>query len=292
MTPWTDRSGQFSALKSLTFVGLFLPAMWIAWSFWSGGLGARPIMAAIHETGDWTVRFLLLSLAVTPLRRIGKWPRLVLVRRMIGLAAMAYALLHLMLYAAELKFDIPRVASEIVLRIYLTIGFVALVGLALLGATSTDRAVRRLGRNWGRLHRAVYGIGVLALLHFFMQSKLDVTQATLMTGLFYLAVGYRVADWRGFRSTPPVLAVVAVGAAMATALTEVGWFAAATGVDPVLILAANLDFSYSVRPVWWVLGAGTLIALVPLLRRRDAETPVRRRRPPGLVAGGPADEHG
>ena len=279
MTPWTDRSGRFSPLKLATLVALCAPGIWIAASLWAGTLGARPVMAAIHETGDWSVRFLLLSLALTPLRRIGGWPRLVLVRRMVGLAALSYASAHLVLYAVELNLDLLRVASEIVLRIYLTIGFAALLGLAVLGATSTDRAVRRLGRNWARLHTASYGIAVLALLHFFMQSKLDVSEPTIMAGLFLLAMGYRVAHWWGYAMRAPVLAVVAVLAAAATVVVEVTWFATMTGVDPVRILWANLDFSYSVRPVWWVLGTGAVLAAVPLVRPRET-TRTRTRRAP------------
>jgi len=284
VTPWTDRSGGFSPLKLVTLVGLCVPATWIGVALWMDALGARPVMAVIHETGEWAVRFLLLSLAVTPLRRIGKWPRLVLVRRMVGLAALAYGLAHLMLYAVELNLDIARVASEILRRIYLTIGFAALLGLAALGATSTDRAVRRLGRNWGRLHSIAYVIAVLALLHFFMQSKIDVTQATIMAGLFLLAMGYRLANWRGYATSAPVLAAVAAIAAVATVVVEVTWFATATGVDPMRILAANLDFSYSIRPVWWVLVAGLCLSLIPLVRRRDAVGSDRRRAPRRGVA--------
>ncbi|MFN4089517.1 MAG: sulfite oxidase heme-binding subunit YedZ [Alphaproteobacteria bacterium] len=275
MTPWTDRNGTFSPLKATTAALLCLPAVWVAWAFAAGELGGRPIVAAIHETGDWAVRFLLLSLAVTPLRRIANWPQLVLVRRMIGLAALFYALAHLALYVVELNLDIGRVASEIVRRVYLTVGFAALLGLAALGATSTDRAVRRLGRNWARLHLAVHPIAVLALLHFFMQSKLDVSEPTIMAGLYLLAVGIRIAHRAGLPARPPVLAGVAAAAALATVAVELAWFATMTGVQPMLILQANLDFSYMVRPVWWVLGAGLLVALLPLLRPRVARRPRR-----------------
>src|SRR5213078_4713882 len=99
----------------------------------------------IHQVGLWMLRFLFIALAITPVRQIVQWLRLILVRRMIGVATFAYGLAHITLYVADLKFDIAKAASEIALRIYLTIGFAALLGLAALAATSTDAMVRRLG---------------------------------------------------------------------------------------------------------------------------------------------------
>ena len=123
------------------------------------------------------------------------------------MAALFYALAHLFLYTWDLKFDVVRVALEIVQRFYLTIGFVALLGLVALGSTSTDAAIRRLGSNWGRLHRIVYVIGVLAAFHFFIQSKADVYEPTLMAGLFVLLMLYRLAHWRGFDLKSPLVLV-------------------------------------------------------------------------------------
>lgn len=276
MTPWTDRSGKFSPLKAAVLAGACLPALWLAWQAASGTLaataspgllGPRPITEAIHQTGDWAIRFLWMSLAVTPLRRIANWPKLILVRRMLGVTALCYALAHLTLYTADLKFDLARVASEIVLRFYLTIGFVALLGLVALGSTSTDAAIRRLGRNWNRLHKIVYIIGVLAAFHFFIQSKADVYEPTLMAGFFLLLMLYRVAHWRGSGLTSPVvLAGIAVAAALGTAAVEYAWYALATGIPPGRVLAANLQFSFSIRPAWWVLAAGLGLALLALVR--------------------------
>ena len=290
MTPWTDRAGRFSLLKAAVLAGLCLPALLLALSAAQGTLvpagspgllGARPITAAIHETGDWAIRFLLMSLAVTPLRRIANWPKLIMVRRMIGLAALFYALGHLFLYTWDLKFDVLKAALEIVQRFYLTVGFVALLGLAALGSTSTDAAIRRLGGNWGRLHRIVYPIGLLAAFHFFMQSKADVYEPTLMAGLFILLMLYRIAHWRGFDlSSPLVLAGAAMLAALATAGVEYAWYGLATGIPPGRVLAANLQFAFSIRPAWWVLAVGLAAALVawgrPYLGRRDSAPRGRR----------------
>jgi len=290
MTPWTDRSGKFSPLKAVVLAGLCLPALLLALSAFQGTLapttslgplGARPITQAIHETGDWAIRFLLLSLAVTPLRRIANWPKLIMVRRMVGLAALFYALAHLVLYSWDLKFDLVQVVVEIVQRFYLTIGFVALLGLVALGSTSTDAAIRRLGRNWGRLHKIVYGIGVLTALHFFMQSKADVYEPTLLAGLFMLLMFYRLAHWRGFDVTSPwVLVGVACLAGLVTAGIEYAWYGLATGIPPGRVLTANLHFSFSVRPAWWVATVGLVAAAVacarPYFGKKDARLGGRR----------------
>lgn len=295
MTPWTDRSGKFSPLKAAVFAGACLPVLWLGWQALSGTLaatqapgllGARPVTEAIHQTGDWAIRFLWMSLAVTPLRRIGNWPKLILVRRTLGVAALCYALMHLTLYAVDLKLDLPRVAAEIALRFYLTIGFVALVGLAVLGSTSTDAAIKRLGRNWSRLHKMVYVIGVLAAFHFFIQSKADVYEPTLMAGFFLLLMFYRLAHRRGFSLTSPsVLAGIAILAALGTAAVEYAWYGLATGIPPGRVLAANLQFSFSIRPAWWVLAAGLAAMFLAWTRRRlDKGEPASGRRAAKMAA--------
>ncbi|MEJ8573069.1 protein-methionine-sulfoxide reductase heme-binding subunit MsrQ [Microbaculum marinum] len=270
MTPWTDRSGKIVPVKLIAFAGSFIPGLLLAASLWLGTLEPKPVTAAIHDTGDWAVRFLLMTLAVSPLRRIGHWPRLIMTRRILGLAALAYAAIHFCLYVVDQKFDLARVAGEIVLRIYLTIGFVALLGLVALGVTSTDAAIRRLGANWQRLHRMVYPIAVLAMIHFFLQSKIDVFQATLMSGFFVLLMIYRAMHARGIALKPLNLAGAALVATIATAAIEFAWYAAATGVDPVLVFEANFDFSYTIRPAWWVGAAGLCTALVGLARSGKA----------------------
>ncbi len=287
--PWNDRAGRFSPLKAIVLAGACLPALWLGWqaiqgaaaSSGVGPLGPRPITQAIHEMGDWSIRFLMLSLAVTPLRRIANWPKLILVRRMLGLTALFYALAHFALYIADQKFDLFRVASEIALRFYLTIGFVALLGLVALGATSTDAAIRRLGRNWGRLHKAVYAIGLLAGLHYFIQSKADVYQPTLIAGLFLLMMLCRLAQWRGFSlQSPLVLVGIAVLAGLGTAAIEYAWYGLATGVPPGRVLSANWQWAYAVRPAWWVLLTGVAVAAVALVRPHlgSREAPQRGRR--------------
>lgn len=246
----------------------------------AGGPGAdsaRPIYAAIHLTGDWTFRFLLLSLMITPFRRLLHWPRLVLTRRRIGLAALAYGLLHFGLYALDQEFIVSKIASEIALRIYLAIGLAALLGLVALGATSWDGAVKRMGaENWSRLHRLAYLIAGLGVLHFFMQTKLDVAEPTLMWGLFLWAMGWRRLQKLGEPAVSLAWLVgLALAAALATALSEAAWYGLATGVDPVRVLKANFTIVLGLRPCWLVLIFGLAAAATSLVgaKRRGAPRP-------------------
>lgn len=277
MTPWTDRAGRFSPLKAATFAGTLAPGLLLAWWWAQGALGPRPLTEAIHETGDWAIRFLAMSLAVTPLRRIGQWPKLINVRRMLGLAALGYALVHLVLYIADQKWDLGKVASEIALRLYLTIGFVALLGLVALGSTSTDAMIRRLGKNWNRLHRIVYAIAALAAVHFFMQTKADVFEATIVAGLVMLLMIYRFAHRFSLPlSSPAVLAGLAVAGAAATAAAELLWYGLATGIPVSRVFAANWHFAFQIRPMWWVLAVGLAAAALGWIRSGASETKGRR----------------
>lgn len=267
-TPFTDRSGRFSALKSLTLAVLAAPALWVLWRALAHDLGPLPVKEALHEAGTWSVRFLLLTLALTPARHFLNLPRLALVRRMCGVAAFAYALGHFGLYIVMEKFDALRIASEIALRIYLTIGFATLLGLSVLAATSTDGMVRRLGRRWKPLHRIVYGLAALAILHFFMQSKIDASEATLMAGLFLLLMAYRLVIARRLQPGFAVLAGAALAAALATAVLEFAWYGLTSGIDPWRVAAANLHMTDDLRPAVIVLLAGLAAALGVALRTR------------------------
>lgn len=267
LMPWNDRAGRFSPVRAAAFALVLGPGLWLGWDAVQGGLGAEPLTEALHRTGRAAVRLLIASLAVTPLRAVTGWGRLVSVRRMLGLSAFFYAAAHLGLYTASQGWDVAKVASEIAARPFLAVGAVALGGLAVLAATSTDAAIRRMGRNWHRLHRTVYALAPLAVLHVFQQSKIDASQAALLLGLWVLLM-----LWRGTRAAgasaagAPWLAVLSVAAALATAALEAAWYGLATGVPWERVLAANLDPLRGLRPAWWVLLAGLAAAAVALGR--------------------------
>ena len=268
--PWNDKSGRFSPLKTTTLVLVVLPALWLLYRTLFIGLGPRPLIEANHFLGDWTIYFLLLTLSVTPARRLFDWSKLIQIRRILGLTTLFYILGHVTLYIADSKFDLLFVGQEIVLRIYLTIGFAAILGLVALGVTSTDGMVRRMGAlAWNRLHRLVYVIGFLAFLHYYMQAKADVTQPVLFSGFFFWLMGYRLMARFGYKTGLAPLLVLAVSAALTTALAEAAWYAVmrpGIGIAPVLM--ANLDFSFQIRPAWWVLAAGLAVAVAAEVRRR------------------------
>lgn len=276
--PWTDRQGRFSALRAAAFALLLAPALMLLYAAWMHQLGSKPWTQAIHQTGTWTVRILIATLAVSPFRRLFDWGKLIGIRRMLGLGVMAYALGHLALYCIDMAFDWGLIVSEIVKRFYLTIGFVALIGLVAQGVTSTDGMIRRLGKNWQRLHNLVYPIAMLALLHFALQSKIDVTEPVLMSGLFLLLMLYRgLYRWK-LPVSVPVLAGTALLAGLFTAGLEAGWYAATSGVSAWLVFQANADIlTYqdyaSIRPAHWVALAGLAVAFGHGLRARKARPP-------------------
>ena len=177
-------------------------------------------------------------------------------------------------------------ALEIVQRFYLTIGFVALLGLVALGSTSTDAAIRRLGSNWGRLHRIVYVIGVLAAFHFFIQSKADVYRADADGRVVRPADALPLGALARLR---PVVALVLVGlacfAGLATAGIEYAWYGLATGIPPGRVLAANLQFAFSIRPSWWVLAVGLAAAFVAFARPYFGKRRQRSGRPARCAGG-------
>jgi methionine sulfoxide reductase heme-binding subunit len=281
-----ERSGRWSPVKIIAFTVAVLPALWLAFQAATDDLGARPVTEAIHQAGDWTLRLLLITLAITPAQRVFNYPRIGLARRTLGVATAAYALLHLSLYALDQHFDLFKVASEIVLRIYLLIGALALTGLIALAATSTDAAVSRLGPGrWNALHRIVYGIALLGTVHFFIQSKLDTYQPVMMAGFLFWLLAYRGLYRRNGAVTPFHLLLLAGTAAIVTALGEAALYKFTSGVDAWRLLLAHFDIDMTVRPAWWVLLAGLAVAAVGQWRQKPArQRPSARRISPAAMS--------
>ena len=270
--PWRDRRGKFLRFKAAVLVSLLIPgalyAMWLA----TGELGGRPVMEMIHGAGLWAIRFLLISLAITPFARALDWPALLLVRRNVGVAAACYAVVHLFLYVVDQNFKVLTVISEIALRFYLTIGFAALLVLLALAVTSTDKWVKKLGPNWKRLHRLAYPFGAVALLHFYIQSKLNVSEPVFVSGLFVWLMVWRSLPevWRrkqGIAFTGALYSGLAVVSGLATAVLEFCWYGLATKVNPWRVLAANETIGRGLRPAHWVFVIGVSLVVVFIARR-------------------------
>ncbi len=276
MKLWNDRQGRFSLLKTATLALALAPAIVIAYWFFTGALLPLSVKTALHLMGDWAVRFLVLTLALTPIQRILNYPKIALVRRMLGVTAFTYALAHFALYIVNVKYDLAFVASEIIHRFYLTIGFAALLGLSALAATSFDSAMRKLGAKWKTLHRMVYGIAVLGLFHYYLQSKIDVSAATLMAGLFLLAMTARVMVARRITLTPISLVIAALVGSVLTAATEFAWYGLATGIKPGRVFLANFSVAHGLRPAMIVLLVGLAVAVIAAFKQYQSAPKLSR----------------
>ncbi len=274
--PWNDRLGRFAPLKALALAGVIAPGLWIAGHWLNGTLGAKPLEVALHETGLWAVRLLLVTLAITPLRLITGWGKVLQLRRMLGVAALAYTLIHLFLYVVQQRYDLVVVALEIIKRFYLTIGFVSLAAMVALGLTSTDSAIRRMGaEGWNKLHRLIYPLTVLAIFHAFLQAKINVSEEVVQIGLFVVLMGVRILHKRRWLNAW-TLVLLALLAVPLTAGLEALWYGLATGVPWRRILDANFMFVLAPRPALVVGMIALSLPLLAIFRARPSAAGTRR----------------
>jgi methionine sulfoxide reductase heme-binding subunit len=183
-------------------------------------------------------------------------------------AAACYAGAHFLIYVLDQKWNLVVVATEIAKRFYLTIGFVALLALVALAVTSTDGWQKRLKRNWKRLHWLIYPAAFIAIIHFFIQSKVKIGEPAFTAGLFAWLMLWRVLPVK-LRTRYTGLALLAVSATLAAVLFETTWYGLVNGIDPVRVLMANLnvDFDLALRPAHKVLIASLLVMLLVAVRR-------------------------
>jgi sulfoxide reductase heme-binding subunit YedZ len=273
-----DSSGRLSALKAITLALMLWPGVTLALQWRLDELGPRPVTEVIHGTGLWAIRLLMISLAVTPARALLDWPRVVMLRRNIGVGAACYAVAHLTLFCVDKKWNLATVASEIALRFYLTVGFTVLLGLLALAITSTDGWQKRLGQRWKRLHKIIYALGLLALFHYAVQSKADVSDAVFLAGLFAWLMFWRLLPRRWQTRLWP-LPELAIAAGLIAALLEAGWYTVRNGINPLMVLSANLDLEYGPRPAVAVALLGFALLAVVAVRRLTK----RRALPRGAV---------
>lgn len=268
---WRDRRGRLSPLRLTTLALLLFPLAKALFDAGDIAHGARPLNDLIHRAGFWTLVFLGVTLAVTPFRRIARYGNLIDVRRMLGVGTFFYIAAHLVLYVADLKYDLAKAVYEITHRVYLIVGAVAWLGLAVLAATSTDAMVKRLGGlRWRRLHQAIYLIALLALIHYFQQTKADVTVPVFVAGVFTWLMGYRLLAWWQDSSELSTLSLLAlgVGVALLTFAGEAIGIGIAFNVSPLRVLDTVFDFDAGIRPGWQVLAAGLAVVLIDAVRAR------------------------
>ena len=180
-------------IKPLLFVLCLLPLGQLAWGVIYDELGANPIEVLTRSTGEWTLRFLLVTLTVTPLRQLTGANWLIKLRRMLGLFAFFYALVHLTSYLwLDQFFDWGEILRDIIKRPFITVGMTAFLLMLPLALTSTNRMMRRLGGNWRRLHRLIYLLAPLAVLHYFWLVKADIRLPVIYALLLGVLLGYRL----------------------------------------------------------------------------------------------------
>jgi sulfoxide reductase heme-binding subunit YedZ len=192
------------ATKPLLFLAALGPLAWLFWGAIANTLGANPAEALIRGLGDWTLRFLCLTLAITPLRQLTGWHALARLRRMLGLFTFFYGGLHFLAYAwLDMGLDIVAIARDIPKRPFILVGSAALMLMLPLAATSFNGAIKALGaKRWQALHRAVYAVALLALLHFFWMraGKLDFGEVVVYAGIVAALLGWRL--WWRWRLAP------------------------------------------------------------------------------------------
>lgn len=190
-------------IKPLVFCASLLPVLLLSIGLIQDNLGANPVETLIRNTGDWALRFLLITLAISPLRRRIGWVQGLKLRRMLGLFAFFYAVVHFLLYAVlDQSLDLTDITEDILKRPFILVGFLTLLLLTPLAVTSTRNMMRRLGGKWKKLHQLIYPAALLAILHFWWMkdAKADISEPLLYAVLLAMLLGERLWDYRQTRA--------------------------------------------------------------------------------------------
>jgi len=191
-------------LKPAVFLAGLGPVAWLIWAALTNNLSANPLEDLTHETGVWTLRFLCVTLSITPLRRLTGWNALIRFRRMTGLFAFFYGVVHFLRYVwFTVFFDLQKITDDVLKRPFITVGFLAFVLMIPLAITSTKKWISRLGgKRWQFLHKAIYVTGILGVIHYIWRVKSDIQNPLTYAILLTLLLGYRL--WHKFRTVPVV----------------------------------------------------------------------------------------
>jgi methionine sulfoxide reductase heme-binding subunit len=209
-------------LKPIIFLVCLLPLLRLGWKAVNSALGANPIQVITFSTGTWTLAFLLITLSITPLRKLTRQYWLIQYRRMLGLFAFFYGCLHVLTYFwLDQFFDLHSIYKDVLKRPFITAGFTAFVLMIPLAVTSTQKAIRRLGRRWQMLHRLIYASAIAGVVHYIWLVKKDIRLPEIYACILAALLLYRVAAWalnrkaatpsRKSRGTPPLPETSAAG---------------------------------------------------------------------------------
>jgi len=265
--PWQDRKHGFSWLKAGTFALMFAPAIWLVHQAATGEFGPAPVGGLTYWSGVWATAILLLALAITPASSIFRWRQLIIVRRMIGVTALAYTIAHIVIYFDLRFWNFGVIGKEMATRLSLIVATLSTIGLIALGATSLDAAVRRMGaKGWDRLHNTVYVLTALALAHYLLSPGIFPDQF-LMSGMFFWLMVWRVLKRHKLGTDAGALTMLALASCLFTALLEAGWIWAYHGYKPSEILSIYFTLILGIPPAWQILALGLLIVLAAASRR-------------------------
>ncbi len=265
--PWQDGKHGFSPLKASIFALMFVPAIWLLYQVGTEQFGPVPLGGMTYWSGVWATAILLLALAITPAVTIFRWRRLIIVRRMVGVTALAYTIAHIIIYFALRFWDFASIAHEMATRFTLMVATVSTIGLIALGATSLDAAVARMGaKGWKQLHNTVYVFTALALLHYLL-SPAAYPEQYLMSGMFLWLMVWRVLNRRGRGTDARALAVLAVASCLFTVFFEAGWLWAYHGYEPLRTLGNNFSLDLGIPPAWQILALGLLVAVAAFIQQ-------------------------
>jgi len=269
--PWQDRQRRFSWLKASAFALVLLPGIRLTYQTATGefGLMAMAYGGLTYWSGVWATVVLLMALAVTPIIVVFRWPALIDVRRMIGVMALIYTIAHIILFFGLRSWNFERIGIETVTRLTIFVATLSTIGLIVLGATSLDAAIRRMGvKGWQRLHNTNYIISALALLHVVL-ARGTYAEQYLLCGLFVWLMLWRVLDRYRLGSDVKALIALAVFCCLFTAFLEAGFMWGRRGYDVIGTLRINFMFApaeIGVQPPWQVLAFGMVFAFGAMAR--------------------------
>jgi methionine sulfoxide reductase heme-binding subunit len=261
--PWQDRERRFSWLKAAAFALVLLPAIRFTYQFATGDYGILPIAfgGMTYWSGVWATALLLMALAVTPALKILRWPALVDARRMIGVTALVYTLAHIVIYFGLRSWNFGFIVNEMATRLSMIVAMLSTIGLIVLGATSLDAVIRRMGaKGWQRLHNTNYAITGLAVLHVVL-ARGTYPEQYMLAGIFLWLMVWRVLARYGLGTDARALAVLTAAACVFAALLEAGVLWIRRGYEVSWTLGNNFSLAsldIGVPPAWQVLALGLL----------------------------------
>jgi sulfoxide reductase heme-binding subunit YedZ len=264
--PWQDRNRRFSWLKAGMLALIVAPGIRFIYQVAVGDYGILPMAfgGMVYWSGVWATAILLMALAVTPALVILRWPALIDVRRMIGVVALVYTIAHVVTYFGLRSWNFPLIANETVTRLTLVVATLSTIGLIVLGATSLDAAIRRMGvKGWQRLHNTNYVITGLAVLHVVL-ARGTYPEQYVLAGVFIWLMAWRVLARYRLGTDARALALLAVASCLFTAFLEAGWLLGRRGYELSWTLGNNLTLSaldVGVPAAWQVLAFGLAFTL-------------------------------